>query len=149
VNALVVSAARHAARPCLGVCVSILLIAPGVARGADVPTFRQGVWEYERTVGTSKFVAKECIDPSEEFRLQDTALGRMGCKVSPTTQSGSTYTFNAECMVKLPSGVASWTTTSMLTAENDSAYRLETHTARNGRVRDEVTTARRVADCTP
>jgi len=115
---------------------------------AEVPAFRQGMWEYESTVGEKKFAAKECIDPTKELRQRDSTLEKIGCKVSSSAQAPS-YTTIAQCTVKLPSGFASWSTTSILTAESDTAYRLETHTLRDGRTRDEVVNAHRVADCRP
>jgi hypothetical protein len=128
--------------------LAALLCWSGGRAAAEVPEFRQGVWEYESTVGEKKFAAKECIDPTRELRQRDTTLEKIGCKLSSSTQA-RTYTTIAQCTVKLPSGFASWTTTSILTAESDSAYRFETHEVRNGRTRDEVITAHRVGDCQP
>jgi hypothetical protein len=92
-------------------------------------------------------VAKECIDPSQDMRQQDTILDKMGCKRSSAQSGASVYTSSAECTVKLPSGFVSWTTTSTLTMESDSAYRIETRTIRYGHTLEEVTTAHRVGDC--
>jgi Protein of unknown function (DUF3617) len=112
----------------------------------DIPEFRQGMWEYERSVGGSKFVAKECGDPAQNMRAHNASMEKMGCKLSPAAQSGATYTYTTHCEIKLPSGVVSWSTTSVLTAEGEGAYRLEVHGS--GRVQqDEVVVAHRVADC--
>jgi hypothetical protein len=126
--------------------LSFLSLAASAAQ-AETPVFKQGVWEFERTSGASKYVAKECIDPSQDMRQQDTILDKMGCKRSSAQSGASVYTTSAECTVKLPSGFASWTTTSTLTMESDSAYRMETRTVRYGRTLEEVTTAHRVGDC--
>ena len=117
------------------------------AAAVDVPAFRQGMWEYERSVGPSKFVARECVDPGQEMRAQNASMEKIGCKLSPATQSGSTYTYTTECAVKLPSGAASWSTISTLTVEGDTAYRLEIHSSGRGPPSDEVLVAHRVADC--
>jgi hypothetical protein len=127
-------------------CALAMICLAGAAR-AETPVFKQGVWEYERTSGLNKYGAKECIDPSKEMKQQDSALDKMGCKRSSAQQGASIYTSTAECTVKLPSGFASWTTTSTLTVESDSAYRMETRIVRYGRTVDEVVTAHRVADC--
>ena len=123
----------------------LLAVAPSLA--VDVPTFRQGMWEYERSFGASKFVAKECVDPGQEMRAHNASMEKMGCKLSFAAPTGSTYTYTAECAVKLPSGAASWSTTSVLTAEGETAYRLEVHNTSRGAQSDEVDVAHRVADC--
>jgi hypothetical protein len=126
-------------------CVSCLLaIAPAFA--VEVPTFRQGVWEYERSVGASKFVAKECVDPGQEMRAHNAAMEKIGCKLS-SVPAGSIYTYTTECAVKLPSGAAAWSTTSVLTVEGESAYRLEIHNTGRAAQTDEIVVAHRVADC--
>jgi hypothetical protein len=125
---------------------ALLCIAAGAAQ-ADTPAFREGVWEYERISGANKFVAKECVDPSRDMRQEDTVLDKMGCKRSSAQQGASVYTSTAECTVKLPSGFASWTTTSTLTVQSDSAYTLQTRTIRYGQAIEQTTTARRVGDC--
>jgi len=126
--------------------LSILWLIASAAQ-AETPVFKQGVWEFQRQSGANKYVAKECIDPSQEMRQQDTVLEKMGCKLTSTRPGASIYASSAECTVKMPSGFVSWTTTSTITAESDSAYRMETRTLRYGQAMEEVTTARRVADC--
>ena len=71
----------------------------------------------------------------------------MGCTLSPTLRNGSSYTYGAECSVKLPSGAVSFSTVSVLTAESDSAYRLENRLTKQGGTVNESITAQRVADC--
>ena len=119
------------------------------ARADEVPLLRQGQWEYQRTVGTQKFAATQCIDPSEDLRRQHAALERMGCKVPPVVLNGTTYTYGADCALKLPSGVMTFSTTTVLTADSDSAYRLENRMINHGITTDESITGRRVADCAP
>jgi len=123
----------------------LLAVAPSLA--VDVPAFRQGMWEYERSVGAAKFVAKECVDPGQEMRAHNASMEKIGCKLSSAAPSGSTYTYTTECAVKLPSGAASWSTSSVLTVEGESAYRLEVHNTGRGAQSDEVVVAHRVADC--
>jgi len=129
------------------VLVALLTTAPWVAHAEEVPLLRQGLWEYQRSVGVNKFAATECIDPSEDLRRQHTALEKMGCKLSPTVRAGATYTYMADCTVKLPSGAARFSTTSVLTAESDTAYRIENRLTRQGTTTNESITAQRVADC--
>ena len=113
----------------------------------DIPLLRKGLWEYQKTAGANRFGATECIDPSEDLRRQHEALQKMGCTLSPTLRNGSSYTYAAECSVKLPSGAVSFSTVSVLTAESDSAYRLENRLTKQGGTINESITAQRVADC--
>src|SRR5258708_35266582 len=83
----------------------LIAAAPVVVRADDVPSFRQGLWEYQRADGANRYAATECLDPGEELRRQQIALQKNGCKLSPTTHTGSTWTYSAECMLKLPSRV--------------------------------------------
>jgi hypothetical protein len=127
--------------------VALLSAAPSVARADEVPLLRQGLWEYQRTAGVNKFAATECIDPSEDLRRQHAALEKMGCKLSPALRAGSTYTYTADCSVKLPSGAVTFSTTSVLTAESDTSYRIENRLTHQGGTSNESITAQRVADC--
>ena len=129
------------------VLVALLTAAPWVARADEVPLLRQGLWEYQRTAGLNKFAATECIDPSEDLRRQHAALEKMGCKLSPALRAGSTYTYTADCSVKLPSGAVTFSTMSVLTAESDTAYRIENRLTNQGGTSNETITAQRVADC--
>ena len=140
------SPAPHRLRPQL-LLVALLTAAPWVAYADEVPLLRQGLWEYQRTAGLNKFAATECIDPSEDLRRQHTALEKMGCKLSPALRAGSTYTYTADCSVKLPSGAVTFSTMSVLTAESDTAYRIENRLTNQGGTSNETITAQRVADC--
>src|SRR4030095_330224 len=113
------------------------------ARADEVPLLRQGLWEYQKTAGANKFAATECIDPSEDLRRQHAAWQKMGCTLSPMLRNGSSYTYAAECSVKLPSGAVTFSTVSVLTAESDSAYRLENRMTNQGSTTNESITATR------
>jgi hypothetical protein len=128
--------------------LTTLLCAIPTARADDVPLLRQGLWEFQRTAGTQKFAATECIDPSEDLRRQHAALERLGCKVAPVGHDGTTYTYAADCSLKLPSGVMTFSTTTVLTADSDTAYRSERRVNNQGATSDESISAKRVGDCT-
>ena len=147
-TASTLSSAPHRLLPhLLLVLIALLTAAPCVARADEIPLLRQGLWEFQRTAGVSKFAATECIDPSEDLRRQHMALEKMGCKLSPALRAGSSYTYTADCSVKLPSGVVMFSTTSVLTAESDTAYRIENRLTRQGTTSNESITAQRVGDC--
>ncbi len=140
-------AAPHSLPRHLPLALVMLFCAMPSAYGDEVPLLRQGLWEYQRTAGTQKFAATECIDPSEDLRRQHAALERMGCKVAPVQHEGTTYTYSADCALKLPSGVVAFSMTSVLTAESETAYRVENRMTNQGGTSDEIITAQRVADC--
>ena len=117
----------------LSFALCTLLWAIPSARADDVPLLRQGLWEFQRTAGTQKFAATECIDPSEDLRRQHAALERMGCKVAPVVRDGTTYTYAADCALKLPSGVMTFSTATVLTAESNTAYRSRAGWSTRGR----------------
>jgi hypothetical protein len=119
---------------------------PAVAE--DLPAFRQGLWEFQRTVGTQKMVNKNCTNPTEDMKQQNAMLAKMGCRVSPLTKKGNAYTFTAECAAEGTSGgqVNSLTTT-VITVESDSAYTVQVDGTINGQPTKELLTARRIGDC--
>ena len=129
------------------VLAALLTTAPWVAHAEEVPLLRQGLWEYQRSVGVNKFAATECIDPSEDLRRQHAALEKMGCKLAPALRAGATYTYTADCSVKLPSGAVTFSTTSVLTVESNIAYRVENRLTSQSGTTNESITAQRVADC--
>lgn len=124
-----------------------LLTATAWVRADEVPLLRQGLWEYQRSAGEQRFAATECIDPSEELRREHAAQARLGCKPAPVLREGTSYTYAAECEIELPAGVATFSTTSVLTAESETAYRIERRLTSHGETRRELITAQRVADC--
>jgi hypothetical protein len=123
------------------------LAPPGSAWGDDLPSFRQGLWEYQRTAGANRYAATECIDPGEDLRRQRIDLQKLGCKLAPTTHAGSSWTYGADCTVQLPSGFVAFSTASVLTTDSEVAYQVETRTTRRGATTSETITAHRVADC--
>ena len=147
-TACVPSSGSRSGKFCLWLALAATLAAaPCTALADEFPSLRQGLWEFQRTVGTNKYAAKECLDPSEDLLRRQAALQKMGCKLSPLTRTGSTYTYTADCAVKLPSGAAMFSTTSAVTVDSDSVYQMETRTTSRNRTSSELVTAQRVADC--
>jgi len=114
---------------------------------AELPSFRPGIWELERLLGNNKLVARECMDPTQEMRSNQASLTKLGCRLSPLSQDGSIYTFTSECTMKLPSGTSAWSTTSTLTVESESAYRLQVREKIQGKTNEQIVVAHRVDDC--
>jgi hypothetical protein len=119
------------------------------SRAEDPPTFRQGLWQFDRTVGGQKLQTRECTNPSEELKRQNALLAKSGCKLTPTERSGSAYSFSAECTINTPGAASvSARSTSVMTVDSDSAYKVEIATTGAGTSTQEVLIARRVGDCT-
>ncbi len=125
-----------------------VLFVSGAARADDPPSFRQGLWQFDRTVGGQRLQTKECTSPSDQLRRQNELLSRKGCNLSPTQRSGNSYTFTAECTINAP-GAAPVTarSTSLMTVESDSAYQVEITTTGAGTSTQESLIARRIGDC--
>ena len=127
-------------------------IAAPLARADEPPKFRQGLWEFDRTApGGQKMHKTQCTNPTEDMKRQNEMIEKGGgCKISPMQHSGNTYTFSADCNIASPQGgLVSFRSTSVMTVESDSAYKIDVTTsgARPGPVGKEQLTARRIGDC--
>jgi len=138
-------------RPLAIAAVAGALAAPLVDHAADadeLPGFRQGLWQFDRTVGEQKIQRRECTNPSTEMERQNALLARSGCKLTPAQRSADTYTFTAECTIHTPGAQSvSARSTSIMTVESDSAYRVEITTTGAGTSTRESLLARRIGDC--
>jgi hypothetical protein len=127
--------------------LTTLFIATPV-QGEEPPAFRQGLWQFDRTVGGQKIETHECTNPTEELKRQNALLTKSGCTFTPTRRSGDRYTFSAECTVDTPGAASvSARSTSVMTVENDSAYKVEITTTGAGTSTQEMLIARRIGDC--
>jgi hypothetical protein len=137
------------ARRFAGVAV-LSLVGAAPAYADEPPTLRQGLWQFERTVGGQKLPTQECVNPTEDMQRQNALLEKSGCKFSPGQRTGKTYTFTADCSIKPPGGGAAVTvhSTSVMTVENDSDYKVEITTTAAGTTTPELLLARRIGDCT-
>lgn len=114
----------------------------------DPPAFRKGMWEFNRTVdsGTAKsqtMTTKECTDPTDDMKKQDDMLTKAGCKMSPVTKSGNSYSFTSQCSIQ---GV-DLQSKSVLSVESDAAYTVNVESQQGGQITKEVLVARRIGDC--
>ena len=127
----------------------ITLVAADLARADEPPAFRRGLWQFDRTVGGQALQTKSCSSPSEDMERQNAMLEKGGCKSSPGKRSGDVYTFTVECTVATPgSGNVNVRSTSVMTAESDSAYNVDITTTGAGTSTQERLVARRIGDCT-
>jgi len=115
----------------------------------ELPALRQGKWNFQRTVGEKKLDVTKCTSPAEDMKKQNAILEKGGCQVSPVRKSGNVYTFTANCSIKGPSGaMISSRSTSVITVESDSAYKIEVDVVTDGQSSKELLVARRIGDCT-
>ena len=92
---------------------------------------------------------QECTSPSEELRRQNDLLSRRGCRLTPTQREGNVYRFTAQCTIDAPSASpVEARSTSVMTVESDSAYRVEITTTGAGTSTQESLIARRIGECT-
>lgn len=127
--------------------VSVVALCAVVVAREDLPAFRQGMWKFTRTVNGKVIESSKCTVPTDDMKRQNATLQKAGCTFGPVQKSGNTYTFKADCEMKMPGGSVSSHTTSVLTMENDGAYRLEVTGTADGTPTKESLVARRVGDC--
>ena len=126
----------------------IMLVAAGPTRADEAPAFRHGLRQFERTVGGQALQTRSCSSPSEDMERQNAMLEKGGCKSLPGKRSGNVYSFTVECTVTTPgSGTVNVRSTSVMTAESDSAYNVDITTTGAGTSTQEQLVARRIGDC--
>ena len=113
----------------------------------DLPALRQGMWEFQRTVGSQKISNKECVNPTKDMKQKNAQFEKQGCRISPLKRKGNAYTFTADCLIRTESGQMNSHTTSVITVESDRAYTVQVEGAINGKPVKERLTARRISDC--
>jgi hypothetical protein len=133
---------------CAALLVALAVVAPEAARADEPPSFRHGLWEFDRTIGGQKLQTKSCSNPSEDMQRQNAILEKGGCKFPPGKRSGNAYTFTVDCAVRTPdSDPVTVRSASVITVESDSAYKVDITTTGAGTSMEEHLIARRVGDC--
>jgi len=128
--------------------IALSVLAAGSTRADEPPALRQGLWQFDRTVGGQKLQTRECVSPSEDMKRQNAMLEKSGCKFSPAEHTAKSYAFTAECTIKPPGGeTVTARSSSVMTVENDSAYSVEIATTGAGTSTQEHLVARRLGDC--
>jgi uncharacterized protein DUF3617 len=122
----------------------------------DGPTFRSGLWKFERTLETDGKandrlqtsglpIAREitrCVNPTLELRTEFTPLKTGGCSTKDLRKTDDGYVFQKVC-----GGAAPIKTE--ISVKGDSAY-TETHEGSIGKMpTKETVVAQRVGDCGP
>lgn|SRR5512136_2773711 len=120
-----------------------LLLVYSTVSADPLPTFRQGMWYFHRTMAGKNMETKKCVDPSGDI------LQKGGCKLSSVKKSKNTYTFTADCPAVAPTiPELGGRMTVILTVVSDSFYKVESQGTINGQAVKEFLDARRTGDCT-
>ena len=119
-----------------------------VSNAQDLPGFRKGMWEFTRTVdgGSGKpqtIRTRKCTSPADDMRKQNEMLTKAGCKFSPITRSGTSYSFTAQCHIQ---GVSAQSR-SVISVDGDDAYKITVESQQGGQGTKELLVARRTGDC--
>ena len=134
-----------------GLCLAaITVVACATLAAADeLPSFQQGLWSFSSTVnapggGKPKVrTVRKCTNPTEDIKKKWEMLATKTCKFSPITRTGKFYKYSSSC----EKNGLSLSTSSVITVESTSAYRVETVSHTNNQAQKEVIVAKRVGDC--
>lgn len=145
-----IHALRHIFRR--SIAAALLLGPAAFAFAAELPSFRQGLWEFNRSIqpqspsGKPTTVAdKRCTDPTADMKRMNDMLAKQGCRFSPVSASGNVFTFSSTCQIQNVSAQSS----STLTRESDSAYTVQVASTGSAGASKELLVAKRVGDCKP
>jgi hypothetical protein len=119
-----------------------------VSAAQELPIFRKGMWEFNRTIAgasgkTQTITTKKCTNPTDDMRKQNDMLTKAGCKFSPVTKSGSSYSFTSDCSIQ---GIAVQSQ-SVISVDDDTAYKVNIESQQGGAKTKEVLVAKRIGDC--
>ena len=114
---------RWAIAPMLG---AGLWLAAAAVGAAELPKFRQGLWEITDSGRPAPF--QRCVDPTPDRQAYLEAQTRRGCSVSPATLDGAAYRFEVEC----PLGKTRLHSRYQITPDGDGAYLEEIDSSLDG-----------------
>lgn len=84
------------------IAVATLIMSHGACLADEVPKFKKGMWEYDKTLAINN--GKElhqkvsrCDDPTDDMREFMKPGSFMGCKWDKPARSGNRYTSNSVC----------------------------------------------------
>jgi hypothetical protein len=142
------SSNRACPRLTLLAVAAALTCAFSTALGEDWPTFKPGLWEFDRTIegmapAPKKVSRKQCVDPTADQKTQRGRLTAAGCEFSPIVRTGTTYRYSATCRIAGETTSSS----SVLEFQSAEAYKLVVDSTTAGQKSHEVLIARRLGDC--
>jgi hypothetical protein len=122
----------------------------GATEAPQMPTLRQGLWSYQRvaeTPGAGKprpVSMSKCVDPSADLKKNLEQLRARNCTVSAIARHGNAYAWTVAC----PVNGETLQIKSVITVENDTAFREEMSSHWGSQDSRSTLSARRVGDCT-
>jgi hypothetical protein len=134
----------------MGAIISAATSVPA-AQSSDVPTFRKGMWLFERTLARpdpapSKTLRKttsqttRCVDPTQSMRATFASPNVGSCRSAKVEKDGNRYVFPMRCDYLGP-------VRTEITVESDAAY-TEVNALMSGATPlTETIVARRIGDC--
>jgi hypothetical protein len=131
-----------------GVIAASLTALVIVSDAQNLPVFRKGIWEFTRTVdkGSGKpqtIRTRKCTNPTDDMKKQNEMLTKAGCKFSPVTRSGTSYSFTAQCNIQGGSAQSK----SVISVDSDDAYKVTVESHQGGQSAKEILVAKRTGDC--
>ena len=130
------------------VVIMLLGLAFAATAAEELPEFRKGMWEFNRTIdaGTGQpqvIKLQRCVSPTDDMREQNRQLVAAGCKATDVVKNGNVYSFTADCTIQ----GETMQSKSVVTVDGDSGYRAEVETIQGPVMTRESLVARRVGDC--
>jgi len=118
----------------------------------ELPMLTPGMWEFKRTVESHgaggkpmNVETRSCTNPTADMRKSNEMLAKQGCRFSPVSKSGATYTFTSDCQIQ---GMR-YQSRSVITVDSGGSYRVDVTSSGSGPSTKEVLVARRTGDCKP
>lgn len=129
-------------------CTVVLVAVPAISYAEELPALRKGIWEFNRTVETApgktaKLSKKECTTPFGDMKKNREDGMKAGCRFTPLTRSGNSYSFTANCKI----GEVPVESKSVITIDSPNAYKIQVESRGGGKKSTELLVAKRVADC--
>ena len=114
----------------------------------QLPDFRPGLWEFKRSVDSgdgkpATLTNQKCTSPTDDMNRKTQSMATSGCQASHVSRSGNIYSFSFKCTIQ---GVPV-ESKSVITFENESAYKVDVQSKQGTRTSREQLDARRVGDC--
>ena len=114
----------------------------------DLPAFRQGQWEFKRSVDGGDgnpvtLTTQKCTSPTDDMNKKTESMAQAGCQPSPVTKSGNLYSFSFKCTIQ---GIPI-ESKSVIVFESDSAYHVDVESTQGSKTTREQLVARRIGNC--
>jgi hypothetical protein len=142
--------ASRAARRALFALAALAVGLATATEAPEVPVFRQGLWSYQRVSETpgrktqQPVSMSKCLDPSADLKKNLEQLKARNCTVSAISRNGNAYAWTVAC----PLNGETLQIRSLITVENDTAFREEMSSRWGNQDSRSTLSARRIGDCT-